>query len=326
MLLNREATIERLEAWVAKAKAAGAQLVVFGESFVPGFPLWNSLYAPIDQHRFFRRMFDNAVEVPGPHIDQLAEIARLHGVFLSVGITEKGAVSMGAMYNTNLLFDPEGCLLNRHRKLVPTWAEKLTWANGDASNLRVESTCIGRLGALICGENTNTLARFALLAQGEQVHLATYPPAWPTRRPGTSKNYDLTEAIRIRSAAHAFEGKVFSVVASCALDEQAIEEVSQGDATIRALLQSSPAPASMIIGPAGDLLVPPLVGAEGMVVADIDVSLAIGQKQFHDLVGYYNRFDIFRLTVDQRSNQPVSLLRDAEDPFVPMPSDDQPAH
>src|SRR5207247_8186506 len=144
-----------------------------------------------------------------------------HNVFLSVGVTEKSSLSMGTMWNSNLLIDPSGLLLNRHRKLVPTWAEKLTWAYGDAEYLRVEQTRLGRLGALICGENTNTLARFALLAQGEQVHLATYPPVWPFRRPSKPSTYDLTEAIRIRSAAHAFEGKVFNVVASCILDEQA---------------------------------------------------------------------------------------------------------
>src|SRR5277367_1688978 len=97
---------------------------------------------------------------------------------LSVDVTEKATESTGTMWNTNLLFDADGTLLNRHRKLVPTWAEKLTWANGDASNLRVEQTELGKLGILICGENTNTLARFALLAQGEQVHIASYPPAW----------------------------------------------------------------------------------------------------------------------------------------------------
>jgi nitrilase/aliphatic nitrilase len=220
---------------------------------------------------------------------------------------------MGAMWNTNLLFDADGRLLNRHRKLVPTWAEKLTWANGDGSNLRVERTAVGRLGSLICGENTNTLARFALLAQGEQVHIATYPPAWPTRRPGASQNYNLTEAIRIRSAAHAFEGKVFNVVASCALDERTIEEVSQDDGEVRRILMSAPPATSMILGPQGELLAEPQVGGEGMVVAEIDVSLSIEQKQFHDIVGYYNRFDIFRLTVDQRPNRPITLIRDETD-------------
>src|SRR6516162_3674060 len=310
VFLDREATISRLADWVTKARDVGADLVVFGESFIPAFPLWNMLCAPVDQHAFYRRLFENAVEIPGPQVEQLGAIARRHGVVLSVGVTEKGSVSMGAMWNTNLIFGTDGRLLNRHRKLVPTWAEKLTWANGDASNLRVEATAVGRLGALICGENTNTLARFALLAQGEQVHIATYPPAWPTRRPGGGQNYDLTEAIRIRSAAHAFEGKVFNVVASCALDERAVDEVSQGNDEVRRILTSAPPATSMILGPQGELLAEPQVGGEGMVVAEIDLSLSIEQKQFHDIVGYYNRFDIFRLVVDQRPNRPVTLIRE----------------
>jgi hypothetical protein len=100
VFLDREATVARLEGWVAKARCAGADLVVFGESLVPAFPLWNMLYAPIDQHSFYRRLFDNAIEVPGPYVDQLGEIARRHGVILSVGVTEKGPISMGAMWNT----------------------------------------------------------------------------------------------------------------------------------------------------------------------------------------------------------------------------------
>lgn len=313
VFLNRDATIAKLDGWVTKAKAVGADLVVFGESYIPAFPLWNMLYPPIDQHAFFHRLFDQAIEVPGPHVEELAEIARRNEVVLSIGVTEKGSVSMGAMWNSNLLFDADGRLLNRHRKLVPTWAEKLTWANGDASNLRVETTAVARLGALICGENTNTLARFALLAQGEQVHIATYPPAWPTKRPGSNQNYNLTEAIRIRSAAHAFEGKVFNVVASSALDERTIEEVSQGSDEVRQILTSASPAMSLILGPQGELLAEPQVGGEGIVVAEVDVSQEIEQKQFHDIVGYYNRFDIFRLTVDQRPNRPLTLIRDDSD-------------
>jgi nitrilase/aliphatic nitrilase len=326
VFLNRDASIARLEQWVAKAKAAGAELVVFGESYIPGFPLWNALYAPIDQHAFYRRLFDNAVEVPGAHVEQLGEIARRHRVVLSVGVTEKGSVSMGAMWNTNLLFDATGKLLNRHRKLVPTWAEKLTWANGDASNLRVEQTTLAKLGMLICGENTNTLARFALLAQGEQVHIATYPPAWPFRRPGTGSSYNLTDAIRIRSAAHAFEGKVFNVVASCALDVQAIDEVSQGDAEVRRILMAAPPATSMILGPQGELLAEPQVGGEGMVVAEIDLAISIEQKQIHDIVGSYNRFDIFRLTVDQRPHRPIAVIRDEGETRQGAAADDGPAN
>src|SRR5580658_9676494 len=310
VFLDRDATIDKLDMLVQKAVDAGADLIVFGESFIPAFPVWNLIYAPIDQHGFFRRLFDNAVQVPGPHTRKLSEIARRHRVFLSVGITEKDSVSMGTLFNTNLLFDRDGTLLNRHRKLVPTWAEKLTWANGDAAYLRPEETDIGRAGVLICGENTNTLARFTLLAQGEQIHIATYPPAWPFHRPGAGAHtYNLTEAIRLRSAAHAFEGKVFNVVASCALDADAIEQLSQGDSKMKELLRAVPAPVSIILGPDGKLLADAVEGGEGMVLAEIDIAQSIGQKMLHDIVGHYNRFDIFHLEVDPTPNRPVWIKK-----------------
>jgi nitrilase len=313
VFLDRDATIDKLDTLVQKAVYAGAELVVFGESLIPAFPVWNLIYAPMDQHAFFRRLFDNAVQVPGPHTRRLSEIAKRYRVVLSVGVTEKGAISMGALWNTNLLFDRDGTLLNRHRKLVPTWAEKLTWANGDAAYLRPAETNIGRIGTLICGENTNTLARFALLAQGEQVHIATYPPVWPFHRPGGgAQNYNLGEAIRIRSAAHAFEGKVFNIVAACALDADAIEQLSQGDTKMNELLKAAPAPISMIVGPNGELLGDPLVGSEGMVVADIDIGRSIEHKMAHDIVGSYNRFDIFHVEIDPTPNRPLWIKRPSQ--------------
>jgi len=108
VFLDRDATIDKLDALVQKAVNAGADLIVFGESFIPAFPVWNLIYAPMDQHAFFRRLFDNAVQVPGPHTKRLSEIAKRHNVILSVGITEKGSISMGALWNTNLLFDRDG--------------------------------------------------------------------------------------------------------------------------------------------------------------------------------------------------------------------------
>lgn len=308
VFLNREATIDKVDRMVAEAKNAGADIVVFGETIVPAYPVWNMLYPPIDQHDFYKRMFENAVEIPGPALNRIGMIARRHRVFLSIGVTEKGPVSMGAMWNTNLLFDRDGRLLNRHQKLVPTWAEKLTWARGDGSSLRTVETELGRIGVLNCGENTNPLARFALLAQGEQVHIATYPTSFPFKRLGTAGNYNLTEAIRIRSAAHSFEGKVFNIVASGVLDDDAIEQVSMGNKGIRELLEATPKPATMILGPTGELLTDPLIGKEGMILAEIDLSLSIEQKEIHDVVGYYNRFDVFKLELNVSQNLPVKII------------------
>jgi nitrilase/aliphatic nitrilase len=324
VFLDREATLDKVAALVADAAEGGADLVVFGESFVPAFPVWNLVLAPVDQHPFFRALYENAVLVPGPQTERLADLARRHGVHLSIGVTERSPVSMGALYNTNLLFGPDGRLLNRHRKLVPTWAEKLTWANGDASGLRPVQTEIGRIGALICGENTNTLARYALLAQGEQVHMASYPPAWPFRRSAPSENYDLRRAIEIRSAAHAFEGKVFNVVASALLDERAIEIVAGGDAGVEDLLRSAPQPVSMILDPEGDVCGGPLEGEEGIVYADIDVAASIEPKQAHDIIGGYQRLDLFSVALDQRPQRPIALRReDGEGAAVAGPGDDR---
>jgi predicted amidohydrolase len=263
--------------------------------------------APLDQHPFFRALYEHAVPVPSAHTERLAAIARREGVFLSVGVTERSLVSMGALYNTNLLFAPTGELLNRHRKLVPTWAEKLSWAQGDASQLRPVETELGRIGTLICGENTNTLARYALLAQGEQVHIATFPPAWPTRRPGAAGGYDLTRAIEIRAGAHAFEGKVFNIVSAGVLDRPAVKAIASVDPRAEEALALAPPPASMILDPAGEPCSPPLVGEEGIVYGDIDVARSIEAKQLHDIVGGYQRFDVFSLTVDQRQHRPLHL-------------------
>ena len=145
---------------------------------------------------------------------RVAATARACGVFVSLGFNEGTPASVGCIWNANVLIGDEGAVLNHHRKLVPTFFEKLVWANGDGAGLRVCETRLGRIGMLICGENTNPLARYTLMAQGEQVHISTYPPVWPTKDPKTGGNYDLAGAIRIRAGAHAFEAKAFNVVVS----------------------------------------------------------------------------------------------------------------
>ncbi|EPL6457057.1 nitrilase-related carbon-nitrogen hydrolase, partial [Providencia rettgeri] len=181
----------------------------------------------------------------------------------------------------------EGTLLGRHRKLVPTWAEKLTWANGDASSLKVHQTSVGPLGALACGENTNTLARFALLAQGELVHIASY-----IALPVAPKDYDMAEAIRLRASAHCFEGKVFTIVSCSTVSEEIIEAMSASHPEARELLARPNSAFSGIIGPDGRVVGEPLIDKEGIVYGEIDLNRCIQPRQMHDITGHYNRFDI----------------------------------
>ena len=218
VFLDSAKTADKACDLIAEASRNGAKLVVFPESFIPGFPLWAALQAPIHSHEFFATLAGEAVLLDGPEIEKVRMAARRHGVVVSLGITEGTDASVGCLWNSNVLIGMDGAVINHHRKLVPTFYEKLIWANGDGRGLRVVATEIGRLGMLICGENTNPLARFTLMAQGEQVHMSSYPPVWPTRPSTEAGGYDLRRAIEIRAGSHAFEAKVFNVVASGCLD------------------------------------------------------------------------------------------------------------
>lgn len=306
VFLDLESSLEKLDTLVSQAAAERAQLVVFGECFLAGFPVWNGVLPPIDQHELHQRLVESSMTVPGPAVDRLGQIAAKHGVVLSVGINERAEHSLGQLWNSNLIFDAEGRLVNHRRKLVATWYERLTWSHGDAHDLQPVDLAGWNLGALICGENTNTLARYTLLAQGERLHIATYPPSWPfDQRPGVP-DYDLEDSIRIRSAAHAFEGKVFSVVAATALDNQAVNEVAGENGEIEKLLRSTPT-ASLIVGPRGNTIAGPLVGEEGILYADVDLAEEIVLKQAHDIVGTYQRLDLFELRVDTSRPEAITL-------------------
>jgi len=311
VFLDSAATVEKGISFIREAAGNGASLVAFPESFIPGFPVWAALRPPIENHDFFRALAMQSVRRDGEEVARLCAAAREYGVHVSVGISEGTDASVGCLWNSNLLIGPDGTILNHHRKLVPTFYEKLIWANGDARGLRVVPTDVGRVGMLICGENTNPLSRYALMAEGEQVHVSTYPPIWPTRPPTDNGAYDLRRAIEIRAGAHAFEAKVFNIVSSAFADERLIDAVAKGDSRIREIIERSPKSVSMILDPTGTVMGPVLSGEEGIVYCDIDTSLSVEPKQFHDVVGYYNRFDIFELKVDRSAREPARYLETA---------------
>jgi nitrilase len=310
VFLDSAKTADKACDLIAEAARNGAKLVVFPESFIPGFPLWTALQAPIHSHEFFAALAGEAVLLDGPEIEKVRMAARRHGVVVSLGITEGTDASVGCLWNSNILIGMDGAVINHHRKLVPTFYEKLIWANGDGRGLRVVATEIGRLGMLICGENTNPLARFTLMAQGEQVHMSSYPPVWPTRPSTEAGGYDLRRAIEIRAGSHAFEAKVFNVVASGCLDASIRNKLAGLDKAALQTMESSPRAVSMIIGPTGELISDVLADHEGIVYAEIDIARCIEPKQFHDVVGYYNRFDIFRLDVDRTPRNPAAFIEE----------------
>lgn len=163
---------------------------------------------------------------------------------------------------------------------------------------------------LICGENTNPLARYALMAEGEQVHIASYPAITAARTAQGDGAYDLQSAIRIRAAGHSFEGKIYTIVASTYYDDTARQYIAKLGDDILERFDAGSRTASMIINPSGVSIADELCEEEGLVIAEVDLSEAIEHKRLHDVVGYYNRFDIFQLTVNRQANRPVQFLDD----------------
>ena len=304
--LNKEATTEKACKLIRQAAKEGASLVAFPEVFIPGYPYWNWIMTPPQGSPWYEKLYLSSVDVPSPEVDALCQTAKECDCYVVIGINERSEFSAGTIYNSLLIIGSDGTLLGKHRKLVPTWAEKLTWTGGDGSSLKVYDTSIGRLGALACGENTNTLARFSLLAQGELLHVASY-----ISLPVAPPDYDMAEAIRLRAIAHSFEGKVYTVVSCSTVSEEIIQAMAKDVPNAEKLLRRKNSAFSGVIGPDGRVVGTPLIDEDGIVYADIDLKRCIQPKQMHDIVGHYNRFDVFRLEVDRRSKPAIHWREDA---------------
>jgi nitrilase len=290
VLMNREATIDRVHELTAKAAAQDAQLVVFPEVFVPGTPFWIDTQPIWDgDDAWFRLLAENAVVVPSPATDRLGSIAREHEVWLVVGVEEREA-NGGTIYNTLLYFSPAGELVERHRKLVPTGAERTVWGMGDGSTLRVVDTPFGRIGGLICWENYMPLARFHMYAQGVDVWLA------PTLAGGDGW---------IASMQHiARENRMFVIGVNPVLHKDWVPaDFPQRD---RVIPQSHidacgdwvDVGNTVIVGPNGDIIAGPVRGREETLIADLDLGEVLTARRLLDPVGHYHRPDVFRLYVD----------------------------
>lgn len=327
VFLDLEATVEKTCSVIEESARNGAELIAFPETYIPAFPVWCGLRSPIYNHDLFRRLAANSMLVPGPELARICSTVRKCGVFVMLGLNEGTKASVGCIWNTNVLIGDDGSILNHHRKLVPTFYEKLVWANGDGAGLRVNETRIGRIGTLICGENANPLSRFTLMAQGEQVHVSNYPPVWPTRDPKEGGNYDLANAIRIRAGAHAFEAKCFNIACASFMDKPMRDALAALDKEAGRILDNTPRGVSMVIGPTGETVSDIMSDTEGILYANIDLSACVEPKQLHDVVGYYNRFDIFKLTVDRSANRPITFEIEGaaigEEPTADLASEDE---
>ena len=288
VLMDREATLDRVAELTRTAAADGAELIVFPEAFVPGPPVWiDTARIWVGDEDWFVLLADQAVVVPSPATDRLGEIASEAGVWLAVGVNERDG---GTIYNTLLYFAPDGSLADTHRKLMPTGSERTVWGMGDGSTLRSVATPFGRLGGLICWENYMPLARFHMYAQGVDVWLA------PTLAPGDAWVATMRHIAR--------EGRVFVIgVNPCMHADQIPASMPHRDALYPPeqreedgdwLLPGN----TVIVDPRGAVLAGPVREEERVVTAELDLDLVRAGRRLFDPVGHYNRPDVFRLAVD----------------------------
>jgi nitrilase len=291
VFLDREATVEKACGLVEKAAAEGAGLIAFPEAYVPTYPDWVWRTTPWADGEWFARLLEESVVVPSPATDRLGEAARTAGAYVCIGVDERDAAST-TIYNTYLYFGPDGSLLGKHRKLMPTGGERLAWGFGDGSTLCSFDTPFGKLGGLTCWENYMPLARAAMYAQGVEVFLA---PTWD--------NSD----VWVASMRHiAKEGRMYVLgLNSCIRGSDVPSDLPGRDALYGGADDWLSRGNTCIVGPDGDLLAGPLVEAEGILTAELDVSVVHRSRQQFDPVGHYARPDVFRLTVDTSAKDPV---------------------
>jgi predicted amidohydrolase len=278
VFLDREATIDKACELIAEAGKAGADLIVFPETWVPGYPFWHSS-PEVFSASTFADLWKNSVEIPSASTARLGQAAQQANAYVVMGINERDTVSRGTLYNTQLYIDPAGEVIHRHRKLMPTFTERTIWGMGDGSDLDVLETPLGRVGGLICWEHEMTLAKYALYAQGEQVHCAMWPAY------AGQKNH-----IDFGMRQYAFEGACF-VVSSCGVITPGSLPKSLGGDALR------PGGGSGIIGPDGEYLAGPIYDKEETIYAEIDLEAAIREKHSHDVAGHYARPDVLQLLV-----------------------------
>jgi nitrilase len=284
VILDRDATIEKLARYAAEAAENGAQLVVFPETFIPAYPSsrWAKAFAGWAEpgaKEAFALLRRESLEVPGDAERRLGEVAREHGIWLVTGVNEVDPEKPGTIYNSLLYHAPDGTLAEHHRKLVPTNHERLVWGQGDGRGLRAFETPLGRLGGLICWENYMPLARFSLYESGVEIYIAS-----------TADDGDLWQATLVHIAR---ESRAFVVApshfqrAGSYPDDFPLRELLGGDD----LLGRG---GSAILGPDGGYLAGPLYGEEGVLYADLEADRLYEERQRFDPVGHYNRPELLR--------------------------------
>lgn len=298
--LDPTATTDKVVRLMGEASRQGVDLLVFPETFLSGYPFWVMLggggrFGDPEQARAYAAYLEAAVELDGPELRRVVEAARELHVYVYLGVSERGRgpSGRGTVYCTLVAIDPEQGLVGAHRKLNPTHAERLVWGHGDGHGLRTHQVGPLRVGGLNCWENWMPLARHALYADGEELHVA----AWPG---SAAQTRDIARFV-------ALEGRVFVVLASGLISADTVP----ADFPFYGLIKDKPSGfysgGSCIVAPDGSWMVEPTVGDEGLIVADLDPARVAAARHTFDPTGHYARPDVFGVTVDRRRQEAVTF-------------------
>lgn len=290
VFLDLEGCMEKAHGLIREAASRGAELVAFPEAWIPGYPAWldscrdAALWDHEPTKNVFARLMENSVVVPSSHTQALASLSREFGIVLSIGVNErvKEGPGHGTLYNSNLVFNSDGALVNCHRKIMPTFTERMIWGMGDGISLQAANTSSGRVGALICWEHWMPLARQVLHLSREDVHIA----AWPW----------VKEMNLVASRHYAFEGRCFVVACGGILRARDLPQELEPRESLRlqpdALVLRG---GSAIVAPDGKVLAGPIFDEETILTADLDFSSITRESLTLDVTGHYSRPDVFDL-------------------------------
>jgi nitrilase len=292
--LDREATIRKDCEYIRRAGELGLDLLVFPEYHVPASPKWFRHDPDRTFEEYYERLLAEAVTAPSPAVDRLTEAAEAADCAVVIGVNWKAERTAGTLYNAQLYVDADGSFLGVRRKLVPTLYERLVHAGGSGVDVRVFESSIGTLGGMMCGEHLNHLLAFALMAQGQELHAASWP-----RYVGYDRE-SLERLIGVRTRFHAEAAKVPTALAMGTVTDDLAAAI--GDPA----LSEGPS-LSAVVGPTGEYLAGPKFDGEGIVHATVDLSERAREHSHHDLTGHYNRFDIFDLHVDRDARTPLTF-------------------